>query len=182
MLALRREHVIFIDLAEIRGIKEPSIIKLYQRDGEGRTEANNALKPGSPKKKQAALIAEKAMKSHIAKRMTRRKLALAGWCYCHHRGCGGLFGCDAVPRRAGESLSTWWDNEWMDEQEDFSDDISIQQRNREIKMDENKEKRNAKRGSKDKAKEKSKRRRNPARRRMTIRRTSRRDSIVKIGR
>ena len=61
----------------------------------------------------------------------------------------------------------------MDEQEDFSDDISIQQRNREIKMDENKEKRNAKRGSKDKEGEVEKKK--PSKAEKTIRRTSRRD-------
>ena len=36
------------------------------------------MKPGSPKKKQAALIAEKAMKSHIAKKNDKKK-ARSSW-------------------------------------------------------------------------------------------------------
>ena len=42
-------------------------------------------------------------------------------------------------RGQGNELNgTWWDNEWMDE-EDFSNDMTIQQRLRETKMEENKE-------------------------------------------
>ena len=131
---------------------------------EGRTEANNALKPGSPKKKQAALIAEKAMKSHIAKKNDKKK-ARSSWMVpiaITVAVVAFLVAMQFRGERSEELNGTWWDNEWMDEQEDFSDDISIQQRNREIKMDENKEKRNAKRGSKDKAKEKSKKKKKPS--------------------
>ena len=39
-------------------------------------------------------------------------------------------------RGQGNELNgTWWDNEWMDE-EDFSNDMTIQQRLRETKMEE----------------------------------------------
>ena len=52
-------------------------------------------------------------------------------------------------RGQGNELNgTWWDNEWMDE-EDVSNDMTIQQRLRETKMEENKERRNAQKRKKD---------------------------------
>ena len=110
--------------------------------GESHKNKAKALeKPANPKKRDIR-DAEVAIKSH--KRRNVKKKTKLSWMLPLGVTIAiiSFFMAMQFRGQSNELEGTWWNNEWMDE-EDFSDDITIQQRRREMRMQENKEKRNA---------------------------------------